>query len=130
MKRWILFTATLIFSLGIQTSASAWIGQMESETEIVKENQTGYMVLSRMDLSNGQFHLVFYGPVSRVPEQVVVRIYDGLTGAQVFAEVMHTQGGGMAETFDISSLEGGNYDLSVESNKYNLDESFVLQKKF
>lgn len=85
------------------------------------------MVLSRMDLSMSQFHLVFYGPATRSPEQVVVRIYDGVTGAQVFVEVVQSQGGGQAETFDISYLEEGPYDLSVVSGKYNLEESFVLQ---
>ena len=129
MKRWIFFTATLIFSLGIQNSANAWIGQVDSEIETIKGQKSGYMVLSRMDLSIGQFHLVFYGASSRTPEQVIVKIHNRVTGAQVFAELVHTQGGGQVETFDISDLQAGSYDLSVESNNYKLEESFLLQKK-
>lgn len=129
MKRWILFTAALIFCLGIQTSANAWIGQDEATIETADESINGYMVLSRMDLAHGQFHLVFFGPGARTPEQVIVRIYDGLTGAELFSEVVHTQGGGAAETFDISDLQVGSYDLSVQSENYKLDESFMIQKK-
>lgn len=129
MKRWIFLTATLIFTLGIQTSANAWICPAESEAEISNDKQTGHMVLSRMDLSNGQFHLVFYGASSRTPEQVVVKIYNGLTEALVFTEVVYSQGGGETASFDISDLQAGSYDLSVESKNYKLEESFILQKK-
>ena len=87
---------------------------------------TGETVVCRIVHQLMEVHVFFQGPVLRIGDDVLVRIYDADSGALLQQDFLVGNGGGSIEKFSIEGLETGIYYMVVEGEVYNTQLTFMI----
>lgn len=119
-----LIYITLIAAVALVTTG-AWANTI-LEDENTRSSNKNYDVLFRLDPLNEIAYVVFYGPATRVGDDVELRIVSTLNGATLQQEFFYAEGNGQVEQFSIEGLDAGVYLLEVVGEKYNKSQLFLI----
>lgn len=123
MKHIKLFTILLGLLVSIGYSADSFA--QATPFAQIQVGQKSYHVTFRLDRTNHEAYVAFYGPAMRRGTDVSVNIYQNSNGALIQQEVVTTFGGGKFEKFSLDGLDSGEYTVIVSGDKYSLSQPFT-----
>ncbi len=126
MKKLIFLTLIAAFVFGLQNQSVAWVTE-KPVSEVSKAPNYNNYVWFRLDPTNQQAYLVFYGPAHKLGDDLEIKIHDAGSGAIVQQEFMTAHGGGTVQVIHFEGLEPGAYSVVVTGNVYNLSQPFILE---
>lgn len=123
MKHFTLLSIMLSLLVGMGFSTESY-AQANTSAQI-QIGQKSYHVAVRLDRTNREAYVVFYGPATRRGTNVSVKVYQSANGVLVQQDIVTTNGGGKYEKLSLDALDPGEYTIIVSGEKYSLSQPFI-----